>query len=50
MSSTYRLFGPQIKKHSGTSQPFAEVLFGAAHTNAYADILKAEGKLMQGQR
>ena len=42
------LFGPQIKKHSGTSQPFAEVLFGAAHTNAYADILKAEGKLTQG--
>jgi outer membrane protein OmpA-like peptidoglycan-associated protein len=29
-------FGPQIKKHTGMVQPFAEFLFGAAHTNAYA--------------
>lgn len=36
------LFGPQIKKHSGRLQPFGEALFGAAHTNAYATILKAQ--------
>jgi hypothetical protein len=42
------MFGPQIKKHSGTVQPFAEFLFGAAHTNAYATILTAEGKIKQG--
>jgi hypothetical protein len=42
------MFGPQVKKHSGKIQPFAEVLFGAAHTNAYADILNAEGKLTSG--
>lgn len=35
------MFGPQIKKHSGKFQPFGEALFGAAHTNAYATILKA---------
>jgi hypothetical protein len=34
-------FGPQIKKHTGTVQPFAEFLFGAAHTNAYASIYDA---------
>jgi PKD domain len=32
------MFGPQIKKHTGSFQPFGEVLFGAAHTNAYATI------------
>jgi hypothetical protein len=42
------MFGPQIKKHSGVFQPFGEALFGAAHTNAYATILTAEGKLLQG--
>ena len=42
------MFGPQIKKHSGTVQPFAEFLFGAAHTNAYTTILTAEGKLLSG--
>ena len=42
------MFGPQIKKHSGTVQPFAEFLFGAAHTNAYTTILRAEGKLTNG--
>lgn len=36
------MFGPQIKKHSGKLQPFGEALFGAAHTNAYATILKAQ--------
>jgi len=35
------MFGPQIKKHSGRVQPFAEFLFGAAHTNAYASIYNA---------
>ena len=34
-------FGPQIKKHTGNFQPFGEVLFGAAHTNAYATIANA---------
>ena len=43
------MFGPQIKKHSGKFQPFAEALFGAAHTNAYATILTEEGKILQGQ-
>ncbi len=28
-------------------QPFGEALFGAAHTNAYATILTAEGKIAQ---
>ena len=41
-------FGPQIKKHTGKVQPFGEALFGAAHTNAYATILNAEGKLTSG--
>jgi opacity protein-like surface antigen len=37
------MFGPQIKKHSGRFQPFAEALFGAAHTNLYTNIANAEG-------
>ena len=32
------MFGPQIKKHSGKLQPFGEALFGAAHSNVYANI------------
>ena len=32
------MFGPQFKKHSGKMQPFAAALFGAAHSNAYAQI------------
>jgi hypothetical protein len=32
------IFGPQFKKHSGKMQPFVEALFGAAHSNAYAQI------------
>jgi opacity protein-like surface antigen len=32
------LFGPQIKKHRGRYQPFAEALFGAGHSGAYAQI------------
>ncbi len=37
------MFGPQFKKHSGVVQPFAEVLLGAYHTNAYAAIVNAAG-------
>lgn len=37
------MFGPQFKKHSGSFQPFAEALFGAAHTNLDANICKLEG-------
>ena len=32
------MFGPQIKKHSGKFQPFGQALFGAAHSNVYANI------------
>ena len=42
------MFGPQIKKHSGRLQPFAEGLFGGAHTNAYGTILAAKGELVSG--
>ena len=34
------MFGPQIKMHRGKFQPFAEGLFGAAHSNGYASILR----------
>jgi hypothetical protein len=37
------LFGPQVKKHSGKFQPFGEALFGAAHTNLYANVCVLEG-------
>ncbi len=33
------MFGPQIKKHSGRFQPFAEALVGAYHSNAYATVI-----------
>lgn len=36
------MFGPQFKKHSGKFQPFAEALFGAAHTNLYGNICKLD--------
>ena len=32
------MFGPQFKKHTGRFQPFGEALFGAAHTNTYANL------------
>ena len=32
------MFGPQFKKHSGNWQPFAEGLFGAAHSNTFASL------------
>ena len=35
------MFGPQIKKHSGKFQPFGQALFGAAHSNSYANIYSA---------
>ena len=34
-------FGPVIKKHTGMFQPFGEVLFGAAHSNAYRNLFHA---------
>jgi hypothetical protein len=37
------MFGPQFKKHSGKFQPFGEALFGAAHSNEFAQILQDEG-------
>jgi hypothetical protein len=37
------MFGPQLKKHSGKIQPFGEALFGAAHSNEFAQILEDEG-------
>jgi Outer membrane protein beta-barrel domain len=37
------MFGPQFKKHSGKFQPFAEALYGAAHTNLDANICRLEG-------
>jgi len=37
------MFGPQFKKHSGKFQPFAEALFGGAHTNLDANLCKLEG-------
>jgi Outer membrane protein beta-barrel domain len=37
------MFGPQFKKHSGKIQPFGEALFGAAHSNEFAQILEDEG-------
>jgi OmpA family len=42
------MFGPQIKKHTGRVQPFGEALFGMAHTNAYATIANAEGRVTTG--
>lgn len=34
------MFGPQIKIHKGKFQPFGEGLFGAAHSNGFAQILR----------
>ncbi len=39
------MFGPQFKKHSGRFQPFGEALFGAAHSNEFAQILQDEGNI-----
>jgi len=38
-------FGPVIKKHTGVFQPFGEVLLGAAHSNAYRNLFRAQGGL-----
>ena len=35
------MFGPQIKFRTPKFQPFVQVLFGAAHTNVYANLTKA---------
>jgi hypothetical protein len=37
------MFGPQFKYHKGRYQPFGEALFGAAHSNEFAQILADEG-------
>jgi hypothetical protein len=42
------MFGPQIKKHSGKLQPFAEALFGGARLNMSGSILADEGRLPHG--
>jgi outer membrane protein OmpA-like peptidoglycan-associated protein len=42
------MFGPQIKKHTGVFQPFAEALFGAAHTNVYGNLCKIESGCLSG--
>jgi len=34
------MFGPQVKMHKGKYQVFGEGLFGAAHSNGYATILR----------
>ena len=43
-------FGPQIKKHTGRVQPFAEFLFGAAHTNSYAQAYDIIHGIVGGTR
>ncbi|HEX3437769.1 MAG TPA: hypothetical protein VHT24_13455 [Pseudacidobacterium sp.] len=35
------MFGPQIKRHTGVIQPFAEALVGGAHSNVYTSIYDA---------
>jgi len=42
------MFGPQIKKHSGKFQPFGEALFGAAHSNLYAQVFNIENGVTSG--
>jgi hypothetical protein len=39
---TYQ-FGPQVKKHSGKWQPYVQTLYGVAHSNGYAAVLRAKG-------
>lgn len=36
-------FGPQIKKHSGKWQPYLHSLYGLAHSDGYAAVLRAKG-------
>jgi len=35
------LFGPIVKARMGHFEPFGEILFGVAHTNAYANLFTA---------
>jgi len=37
------LFGPQFKFQAGKVRPFAEALFGGAHSNVYANLFNAAG-------
>jgi hypothetical protein len=37
------LFGPQFKVNLGKVSPFAEALWGGAHSNVYANLFKAAG-------
>ncbi|MGC2109263.1 MAG: hypothetical protein WA655_07070, partial [Candidatus Korobacteraceae bacterium] len=39
---TYQ-FGPQLKKHSGRWQPYAQTLYGIAHSSGYGAVLRAKG-------
>ena len=36
-------FGPQIKRHSGKFQPYFHSLYGIAHSQGYAAVLRAKG-------
>lgn len=42
------MFGPQIKKHSGKLQPFGQALFGAAHSNVYANVYNSINGITSG--
>jgi hypothetical protein len=37
------MFGPQLRLPTHTFKPFAEFLFGGAHTNTYTNLVKATG-------
>jgi len=37
------MFGPQIRVPMHTFKPFAELLFGGAHSNTYSNLYKASG-------
>jgi len=37
------LFGPQVKFRAPHFQPYAHILFGAAHSNVYANLFTASG-------
>lgn len=37
------MFGPQLRLPTHTFKPFAEFLFGGAHTNLYTNLVKASG-------
>lgn len=39
------LFGPQVKLRTPKFQPYAHILFGAAHSNVYANLFTASGSI-----